>query len=123
MYITGSELAAYLGVEATDQHNLVVDLTNALIEDAWEDPETPVPPRVKALAYAVAARAVSNPRGLSSWTLSWDDVTRTERSHEAARVGVFLTDDELATLNPPPLAATRRARSIRLHVPGTRRLR
>ena len=116
--IASTDLASYLGVELNPQLELITTLTNGIIEDSWLEPTTPIPARVTALAYTVAARALTNPRGLSSWTLSWDDVTRTERASEAQRVGVFLTEDELATLNPQPAATVRKARSIRLHVPG-----
>lgn len=117
--ITAEDLASYLGQPETPDLQVISDLTNGVISDAWHNPVDPPPARVSALAYTVAARAAANRKGLSSWTLSWDDTTRTERASEAQRVGVYLTDDEIADLNPPTQAVlTRKARSIRLHVPG-----
>lgn len=116
--ITDAELASWLGEPESAALSLAVDLTNGVIADAWSEPVDPIPARVRALAFTVAARATSNRKGLSSWTLSWDDTTRTERASEARRVGVYLTDEELADLNPPAAGTVRKARSIRLHVPG-----
>lgn len=116
--ISDQELASYLGQPVSDDLTLIGELANGIINDAWEAPEDPAPARVRALAFTVAARATSNRKGLSSWTLSWDDTSRTERASEAGRVGVYLTDAELAELNPDTGTAPRKARSIRLRVPG-----
>lgn len=102
--ITAEELAAYLGTKVTPSITMVVDLTNDLITEAWACPVDPVPAYVRALALTVASRGASNPKGLSSWTRSWDDVTRTERMENdgSGRTGVYLTDGEYELLNGTP---------------------
>lgn len=101
--ITDVELASYLSVDVTPAMTLVAGKTNELVTEAWENPVDPVPVRVWSVAMNVAARAVSNPKGLTSWTRSWDDVTRTERVEGSdRRVGLFLTAEDLAELNGDP---------------------
>lgn len=103
--ITEAELKTYLGPLTQldqDQRQFVVELTNGLVLEKWAtpvyDPEL-IPPSVKAIALEVAARPCRNPRGLSSWTKSVDDASKTERLPDAAaRAGVFLTAEEVAKL-------------------------
>jgi hypothetical protein len=98
--ITDSELASYLQSEVTGALTLIVTKTNELVTEAWLDPVTPVPVRVWTVAINVAARAASNPKGLTSWTRSWDDISRTERVEGGdRRFGLFLTDEDLLDLN------------------------
>lgn len=98
--ITPAQLAPYLQTEVTDALTLIAEKTNELVTEAWLDPVEPVPARVWSVAINVAARAASNPKGLTSWTRSWDDISRTERVEGGdRRFGLFLTDDELAELN------------------------
>lgn len=101
--ITASELASWLTRDETANLTLAVELTNEIVSDAWSDTEKalPAPAWVRAIALNVASRAVVNPKGLSSETRSWDDVSRTERfegSAAAKQQGVFLTDEERADL-------------------------
>lgn len=103
--ITATELASYLSVDVTPALTLVVELTNGVITEAWDEDNVvdPVPARVRALAFDVAARAAANPKNLTSWTLSWDDINRTERVEgQSRRFGVYLTDEEIAVLNGDP---------------------
>lgn len=99
--ITAEELASYLGTAVTPAISLLAGKTNELITEAWSNPTDSVPTSVWALAINVATRAASNPKGLTSWTRSWDDITRTERveTGDERRFGLYLTDDELADLN------------------------
>lgn len=99
--ITDSELASYLQTDVTPQITLITNKTNELVTEAWNDPVDPAPARVWTVAINVATRAVSNPKGLTSWTRSWDDVSRTERVEGGGerKYGLFLTDDELIELN------------------------
>ena len=119
--ITYAELASYLGapgLTADPRLILIVDMTNGLIEEKWVNPTEPAPVSIKLLAFAIASRAWrsdASKAALQSVTRSVDDASRTERyAVSANEVGVFLTDDELAQLRPQ----RRRARSIRLKVPG-----
>lgn len=99
--ITDEELASYLQVEVNPSITLMVEKTNELVTEAWTDAAAPAPTRVWAVAINVAARAVSNPKGLTSWTRSWDDISRTERVEGGAlrKLGLYLTDEELLELN------------------------
>ncbi len=100
--ITDQELASYLQTEVTAALTLIATKTNELVTEVWTaDPKPATAPvRVWTVAMAVAARAASNPKGLTSWTRSWDDVAKTERVEGGARrFGLFLTDEELAELN------------------------
>lgn len=95
--ISEQELAAYLRVDLDPGMGLVIQLTNGIVTEAWANPTglLVAPKWVEAIAYEVAARAWRNPDGLSSWTLSFDDGSRTQRlPDQAARAGVFLTDVE-----------------------------
>lgn len=120
-FLTAEELASYLDSPVTPALTQIVALTNALVEDEWRNPDptnTAVPAFVTAIAWAVAIRAGSNPKGLSSWTRKWDDISRTERQEGSQQVGVYLTDEERAQLHggAPPLR--RRVKSIKLGIPG-----
>jgi hypothetical protein len=97
-----SALAAYLrdpALEANPGLQYLVGLVDGLVAEHWAAPVAPVPTSVLTVALEVASRAWLNPRGLSSWTRSVDDASRTERLPEQrARAGVYLTDGELAVL-------------------------
>lgn len=98
--IDSGDLATYLGSTATAQYDVYVELANDQVTEAWAEP-TPddIPAWVRGIALEAAARAARNPRGLESWTRSIDDGSRTERlPKDAARAGVFLTDDERTRL-------------------------
>lgn len=127
--ISTDDLAAYLaplevkGARA-DQ---VVRLTNLLITDEWQEPsaEDAIPVKVELLALTVAERAYTRKPGrapLESETVAFDDSSRTQRyavnPGDYERAGVFLTADELATLNGSQDSRPARAGSIRLGVPG-----
>lgn len=116
-YVTADELATHLGTAVTDALAALASRTNELIDEKWANPTIPVPASVKIIAFNAAMRVASNPKGLTSWTRSWDDITRTERIEGARRLGLYLSDEELAELNGTPIRA-RVARSIRLSVPG-----
>jgi hypothetical protein len=115
-FITAEELASLLETTVTAGLTLIVDLVNETVEEAWQNPTEQIPARVKAVALTVGARAAANPKGLTSWTRSWDDVSRTERMEGGSRrLGVYLTDDELAELNGAPDKPTN-VGSIRLRI-------
>lgn len=116
VFITAPSLAAYIGSPETEQIQQIAQLTNDLIEDEWLSPATPIPARVRAIALNVAIRAAANPKGLTSWTRSWDDITRTERVEGARRMGIYLTDDELDELNGVQ-AGSKVVKSIRMVIP------
>lgn len=96
--ITTTELATYLGTDPGDPpaaYDQYVLFANGVVTEAWADPVDPIPWWVKSIALEAAGRAGRNPKGLSSWSRSIDDGSRTERLPEqAARAGVFLTTDE-----------------------------
>lgn len=119
VYLTGSELASYLDKPESNALTRIANLVNGLIDDEWANPVDPVPARVLTVAWNVATRAGANPKGLSSFTKSWDDITNTERWEQASAAGVFLTDDELAKLNGA-VVVTRRVKSVRMMIPGWR---
>ena len=101
--ITAEELASYLGMDVTPAIILIATKTNELVNEAWLVEEDPAPARVWSVAINVAARAVSNPKGLTSKTRSWDDISVTERVEGGdRRIGLFLTDDEYLELNGDP---------------------
>lgn len=98
--LTDADLASYLGEEVTPQLTQIATLAGDLVEEAWATPLTPAPVWVKAIALDVASRAFANPKGLTSWTHSWDDISRTERVEGSTRqFGLYLTDDEAARLS------------------------
>lgn len=114
--ITGDELASYLQTDPSDSITQLTGMVNDLISEEWRQPTDPAPTRVKLIAFEVARRAYQNPRGLSSWTRSVDNSSRTERLPEKlARAGVYLTDEEMRALNGQTRTP---ARSIALRVPG-----
>ena len=119
-YVSDVELATALGTEVTAGLTQIADRTNELIDDMWVKPEgfdpAAIPARVKNIAHNAAMRVASNPKGLTSWTRSWDDITRTERIEGARRLGLYLTDEELAELNGSS-PTTRVVKSIRMYVP------
>lgn len=101
----------------------VVDRTNALVTEKWISPATPIPASVTELALAVAERALASVPGrgpVESITRSFDDSSRTERfavpGGDASGRSVYLTDDELSTLNGN--GTRRKVGSIKLAVPG-----
>jgi hypothetical protein len=133
-FISVGDLASHLDRDTADldQHpraTSIVDRTNNLITEKWENPVNPVPQSVKDLALTVAAYAWGidpSKRELESVSRTSDGTSRTERyatqstgarGREARGRDVFLTDAELADLNPSR-PRRRRARTIRLGVPG-----
>lgn len=104
--ITTIDLAAYLAIygiaaPAPAVATLAVELANSVVSQAWTVQTDPAPAWVKALTLEVAARPFRNPGGIASRTVTVDDASRTERfGADAVRVGVFLTDAELAMLQP-----------------------
>lgn len=115
-FVTPNDLAVALGSDETPALIALAARTNELVEEKWASPVDPIPPSVKIIAFNAAMRVASNPKGLTSWTRSWDDITRTERIEGARRLGLYLSDDELAELNGTS-PRTRVAKSIRLSVP------
>lgn len=116
VFITAPSLAAYIGGPETEQIQQIAQLVNDLVFDEWLDPVTPTPARVRTIALNVAIRAAANPKGLTSWTRSWDDITRTERVEGARRMGIYLSDEELAELNGVQ-SGTKIVKSIRMFIP------
>lgn len=104
--ITATDLAAYLGIygitaPSPDSAVLAVQLANDVVSHAWGTQVDPAPAWVKALTLEVAARPFRNPSGIATKTITVDDASRTERfGADAVRVGIFLTDAELAMLQP-----------------------
>lgn len=121
-FLNGAELATYLGVAQTPTLDNIVARANDLVTEEWTANISDPPQQwVRNIAWNVAVRAGANPKGLTSQTRSWDDVTRTERWESAAKVGVYLTDDELATLqgvSTSTAGTASPAKSIRMSVPG-----
>jgi hypothetical protein len=115
-YLTASELASYLDTNVSGALERIVVMTNALIDEKWADPVDPIPASVTNMAWRVAVRVGANPKGLSSWTRNWDDISRTERMEHARAAGVIMSDDEVLELNG--LARTRVVKSIRMRIPG-----
>ena len=121
VFLIGDDLAEYLGVSPSATLDRVVDLTNDLVADAWNPDGTVTLVQATAIAWSVAVRAGANPKGLTSWTRNWDDISRTERMEVAGKVGVYLSDEERTMLAGVPAVPIRRAKTIRLDVPGWRR--
>lgn len=96
-----------------DSFTQVVDLTNELLTEEWADPVTPVPVKIRLLAFGVAERAWTHDpttANIESITRSADDASRTERYRSSgANSNIFLTDSELALLQ-----GRRLTRSVRL---------
>lgn len=115
-FVTPGDLAVSLGSDETPALIALANRTNELVEEKWADPVDPIPASVKIIAFNAAMRVATNPKGLTSWTRSWDDITRTERIEGARRLGLYLSDEELAELNGT-MPLTRKAKSIRLSVP------
>ncbi len=92
--ITVPELASYLrdtfvsGAGA----DLIVELADGLVSEAVGVVPVPVPTRIRAIAFEVAARAWRNPDGYLSESI--DDYT----FRTAGQVGVHLTSGERAEL-------------------------
>ena len=115
-FVTAEELAVALGSAVTPALIALAARTNELLDEKWYAPVVPVPASIKIIAYNAAMRVASNPKGLTSWTRSWDDITRTERIEGARRLGLYLSDEELAELNGTA-PTTRVVKSIRMFVP------
>lgn len=119
--VNANTLASSLGAPHTPQSVAqVVAWTNALVTDEWLYPEDPVPPRIEMLAYGVASRALRNPEGLESVTLSHDETSRTKRyPPEMRRAGVYLTDEEYERLQRKPGPSPKRRKFRTIHTrPG-----
>lgn len=123
-YVSATDIATHLGIEVTAALTNLATRTNELIDDEWVTKPVPMPvdpaqlpARVRNVAFNAAVRVAANPKGLTSWTRSWDDITRTERIEGARRLGLYLSDEELAALNGTALQA-RVVKSIRMTVPG-----
>lgn len=122
-FLTGTDLASFLGVDETNAIDSIVDRTNALVLEEWASPVFPIPQWVTNIAWDVAVRAGSNPGGKTSTTRAWDDITVTDRWEAGAPTGVALTPEEALRLNsattsgdtlPTPVAP----KSIQMVVPG-----
>lgn len=117
--LTDDVLASWLEVSVTPRLQQLVALTNDLVTEAWANPVDPVPTKVLGIALGVGGRAYWNPKGLSSWSRSVDDASRTERlPDDTARAGVFLTDAERRALAGGSASRRQRMGTIKLHVPG-----
>lgn len=116
VYVTAPALAAYIGVPETEQIQQIAKLTNALVDEEWLTPVSPVPARVLVIAQNVAIRAAANPKGLTSWTRNWDDISRTERVEGARRMGIYLEDGERDELNGVR-TAVKSVKSLRMSIP------
>lgn len=97
---TSDDLAAYPGGPSSlspVQFALLRELVEGELLDALPDASVSTwPASARAVALEVAARAWRNREGLSSWTV--DDVTK-RREVSAERLGIYLTDDEVARLS------------------------
>ncbi len=117
--ITGSDLAFYPGVGGTDSESFdsLAAAVSALVSEAWAAPVDPAPEWVRTIAINAALRLHWNPKGLESWTRSWDDFSRTERAAAGdGSSGLSLTAEERRQLGGA--TGRRRVGSIRLRVPG-----
>lgn len=129
--ISSGDLTAYPGVRQTNPETLalILDLTNGVVGEVHVDTRyisdlNPVPAVVKSIALEVAARVLRNPDNAESITTGIDDWKKTIRHRlpdMADEAGVYLTEGQETVLrallyeNRP---APRRAKSIRLAVPG-----
>ena len=121
-FVTATTLASYPGVVMpanSETSDLVVELTNGEIVDLIRVPD-PIPFRVRAIAFEVAARALRNPEGAESITKGVDDWKKTVRFSQAdkLRAGVYLTDGEKAELLGAVGRRKKRTGSIQLKVPN-----
>jgi hypothetical protein len=121
-YLTGQALASFLERDTSSALDNIADRTNALIDEEWANPVTPIPQWVVNIAWNVALRASRNIEGVTSATKSWDDITVTKRWEAGEPDGVYLTDDERLRLNSDgddgATPATTPAKSIRMVIPG-----
>jgi hypothetical protein len=70
-FLSGAELASYLGVAVSPTIDNIAARSNALVAEEWTANVTPTAPEwVKNIAWDVATRAGANPKGLTSQTLS-----------------------------------------------------
>ncbi|WP_300680754.1 hypothetical protein [Nocardioides sp.] len=76
----------------------IAKLANGLVYAVWSDRSVSVPSEIEAIGLEVAARAILNPKGLTSVTRAVDDGSQTERFSDATRAGVYLTDEERRVL-------------------------
>ena len=101
---TIEEFASYVQSDvdtytATLLRDLVTGLIAGVVGDSF-DPDAGTVTQ-KAVALEAARRAYQNPNGITSTTVSIDDYSRTDRwelARLAARLGVFITEDEKADL-------------------------
>lgn len=117
--ISETDLQDLPGITSTPaQRTYAARRASNLVSSHWAKPVDPVPPWVKDIAIDVAARYLSNPRGLASTTRTVDEASRTERFETGTgsrpRRGFFLEEDELRRLAPK---IRRRVGSVRLGVP------
>lgn len=99
--VTAEQLAAYpgSGSATVEDAGYYVDLVNGLVTEAWANPVDPIPYWVTAIALEAGARVLRNPDGVTSFTITADDGSETRRyADTAARLGVYLTDSDLARL-------------------------
>lgn len=122
-YVTGTDLASFFERDTSATLDNIAERTNALIDEEWAAPTSPVPQWVVNIAWNVAIRAGRNPEGVTSKTDSFDDITQTMRFEAGEADGVYLTESEQLRLNsatttgdtlPTPVAP----RSIRMSIPG-----
>jgi hypothetical protein len=114
---TLEEFASYVQSDVdTATADLLRELVTGLIEAVdGHDYQTDVPSAAaKAVGLQAAARAYRNPGGISSQSEAIDDYSVTNRwESQAAEMGLFLTDSELARLR-----GVARNRSVVLQLPS-----
>lgn len=99
-FISEADLASYLQVTIpTGKAALVVKLANGLVTDVVGEVEVPTTKMI-ATALEVAARGWRNPGAYTSVTVGIDDYDKTTRREgkDVDKFGVYLTEDEEATL-------------------------
>jgi hypothetical protein len=119
MLFTDEELASYPGVEGTPTPatvELLRDIAEAKIYRVIPEDQAINNAEVKGIALEVVARALRNTNGYSSETV--DDYTYRRASGTGA-AGVYLTDDERATLAGIRTGSGARVRSVRFSSPLT----